>query len=97
MRRKGFTLVELLFASAIVALFMILVYTFFIEGHRTMESTRRKVDAIGLSHFCFEEMRHDLETAAWAWAPPEKKETDQLMRGGGYSLYVGGKEYMYDT
>ena len=97
MGRRGFTMVELLFASAIVAVFMIMVYSFFIEGQRTMESTRRKVDAIGLTHFCFEEIRHDLETAQWAFAPPEKKEDDKLMRGGGYSLYVGGKEYIYDS
>jgi prepilin-type N-terminal cleavage/methylation domain-containing protein len=107
--RRAFTMVELMVSSALVALFLILIYNFFIEGRRTMESTERKVDAITQTHRRFEEVRHDLECSRWAWIPPQESgEAEGAMRaddtlarvdramGGGPLLYAGGREYAYD-
>ena len=59
-----------------------------------MESTKRKIDAISQTHRIFEELRHDLSTAAWAWTPEVEQET-KLNLGASKILYVDGKEYVF--
>lgn len=98
-RIRGFTLVELVLASALIALFLIFVYEFFIGGRKTMVSTDRKVDAIGATHLRFEEIRHDLAVGQWAWAPalPDEGKKEELKLGGGPMLYIEGREYSFDA
>jgi hypothetical protein len=79
------TLIELLFASAMFSVLMLMVWLFFRSGQRNLRSTENKLNAIRRTHIRFESLRHDLEQSPWAWAAPE----------GGHVLVAGETEYFF--
>ena len=68
--RRGVTLVELLFTLLLFGLVFLVVFNAFMSGRSSLEVTDRKVEATGRTHALFEQLRHDLETCEFAWAPP---------------------------
>lgn len=66
-RRQAFTLVEMLLSLTLVGLLFVMTWHVFLSGRRSLESTKRKVEATMASHVLFEYMRHDLECAEWCF------------------------------
>lgn len=106
-RRRGITLIELLFAMAIFAVLFLMVWGVFRQGQRQVTSTRKKLDATQMTHLAFEGLRHELEGSPWAWAPPVPVYNVAQGRaqapgaaapaGVKRSMVVGGQEYVFDS
>jgi prepilin-type N-terminal cleavage/methylation domain-containing protein len=106
-RRRGITLIELLFAMAIFAVLFLMVWAVFRSGQRQVASTRKKLDATQVTHMAYEALRHELEGSPWAWAPPVPVYDVSQARsqapgapppaGVKRSMVVGGHEYVYDA
>lgn len=94
-RRRGLTLVELVFATALFLALFLLIWQFFSGGRRTLDSASRKVDAIERTHLHFESLRHDLERCQKAWTPGRLHSEDGL--DGSPLLVVDKKEFLFDA
>lgn len=105
-RRRGVTLIELLFAMLLFAVLFLMVWSVFRQGRSQVASTRKKLDATRTTHMAFEALRHELDGSPWAWAPPvpvyDAAQAVALAPGAPpppgvkRSMVAGGHEYVFD-
>lgn len=92
-RRQAFTLVEMLLSLTLVGLLFVMTWHVFLSGRRSLESTKRKVEATMASHVLFEYMRHDLECAEWCFGAGAPDSYDPSGRnsqlGGSHRITMG--------
>lgn len=93
--RRGFTLLEMLVATLLMALVVIGVWGIHTGGWRSMLVTQKKLGAIRGAHLLFEVLHRDLKSARTLLVAP--RVPDPATGAPGPTIFlIEGKEYVWD-
>lgn len=93
--RRGFTLLELLVATILMAMVVIGAWSIHTGGWRSMIVTQKKLGAIRGAHLLFEVMHRDLKGARTLLVAPRVPDP-ATGKPGASIILIDGKEYVWD-